>query len=414
MSEMKDVVIIGAGIVGMSCALNLQREGHVVTVVDCLKPGEGCSQVHAGLISPGTCVPMALPGILTKIPKWLFDPLGPLSLRWRYLPWAMPFLVRLLRNANMKSAEATSIALRNLHAGAFDLYEELFEGMDVSDLIRRTGHLCVYERKETMERNRRGWNLRERRGVKVEYLDKKDIQEMEPALAPIYNCAVFLPEHGITRNPLRMVQIMAQKFLAAGGKTLQQKIKGFEIGPDGPHSLYTDGGQIPAQQVVIAAGAWSGKLTKQLGDRIPLETERGYHLHLPAPGIALNRGMINGEHVFAVSPMETGVRLAGTVEFAGLKAAPNYRRARILFKHAQRMIPGIKDEGATECMGHRPSLPDSRPLIDYSSRFHSVTYAFGHSHFGASGSPMTGKLIADLVAQRHPQIDISPFRLNRF
>ena len=414
MSSPLNVTVIGAGIVGMACASTLQRDGHAVTVVDSQPPGEGCSKGNAGHMSPGQCLPLAMPGVVRQVPGWLFDPLGPLAIRWRYLPRAAPWLMRFAKAATREQAEATASALSALHARTFEAYDPLVKAAGAEDLIRRSGQLYVYESEESFANDGAGLELRRACGIAVEELGGPAIRELEPSLAPIYQRAIFLPEHGFCRNPLRLVQALAERFARTGGTILRRTITGFELGPEGPRRLHTDAGELEVAHVVIAAGAWSHRLTARLGDRVPLESERGYHLELSVPGVAPRLPVVSAEHRFAVTPVETGLRFAGTAEFAGLSAPPDYRRARILLQHGRRMFPGLNGEGAREWMGHRPSLPDSKPVIDRATRFASVYYAFGHGHTGLTAASMTGRLIADLVAGRPPQIDLSPFRVTRF
>ena len=414
MNEPRNVTVIGAGIVGMACACYLKRDGHDVTVIDPLPPGEGCSKGNAGHISPGGCLPMAMPGVLSKVPGWLADPFGPVRIRWRYLPRAAPWLMRFVGMGTREKAEVSADALRALHAPVFEAYDPLVQHAGAEDLIIRSGQLYVYETEEGLENDRMGWEMRRARGVEVQELDADAIRQIEPTLAPIYRRGVYLPEHGFCRNPQRLVHALAEQFIRDGGTVLGRAVTRFEIGPDGPRRLHTEAGEVEASDIVIAAGAWSHKLTAMLGDRLPLESQRGYHLEFAAPGVAPLNTVTSPERSFAATPMETGLRFAGTVEFAGLSAPPDYRRARILRDLGRRMYPGLANGGTSEWMGHRPSLPDSLPVIDRATRFPSVYYAFGHGHTGVSGSPVTGRIIADLVSGRPPEIDISPFRVDRF
>ena len=285
MSQPRNVTVIGAGIVGMACACYLKRDGHDVTVIDPLPPGEGCSKGNAGHISPGGCVPMAMPGILRKVPGWLADPLGPVRIRWRYLPRAAPWLMRFAGMATREKAEVSADALRALHAPVFEAYAPLVQHAGAEDLILRSGQLYVYETEEGLENDKMGWEMRRTRGVEVQELDADAIRQIEPALAPIYRRGVYLPEHGFCRNPQRLVQALAEQFTLDGGTVLGRAVTGFEIGPDGPRRLRTEAGEVEASVIVIAAGAWSHRLTAKLGDRLPLESQRGYHLEFAAPGV---------------------------------------------------------------------------------------------------------------------------------
>ncbi len=408
------VTVIGAGIVGIVSANFLQRDGHAVTVVDSRPPGEGCSFGNAGNISPGSCLPIAMPGILANVPAWLFDPLGPLRLRLGYLPRVLPWLARFARAATRDRAQATARALRTLHVRTLDLYEPLIREAGAPDLITRPGQLHVYETEEAFAGAHVGREILHECGVEMEELDGSEIRELEPSLAPIFARAVLFPRHGFCRSPLRLVQTLAENFVRSGGAILRRTVTGFEIGPEGPKRLHTDGGDLDVDTLVIAAGAWSGKLTARLGDKVPLEAERGYHLELPDPGTVPAHSISWGERKFTATPMEMGLRFAGTAEFAGIDAPPDYRRARVLLTHAKRMFPGLNGEGGRAWMGARPTFPDSRPVIGPSTKHGNVFYAFGHSHTGLTAAPMTGKLIASLVTGREPEIDLAPFRVDRF
>jgi D-amino-acid dehydrogenase len=408
------VTVIGAGIVGIACASYLRRDGHEVTVIDRLPPGEGCSKGNAGCLSPGSVIPLAGPGVLRQVPSWLFDPLGPLALRGAYLPRALPWLLRFARAGAPEALERGSAALRALHQGTFENYTPLLEAAGAEDLIRRTGQLHVYSTEEGFLGDAAGWARRRALGVVVEELDRSQIRQMEPALAPIFARAVYLPEHGHTLDPWRLVQRLADGFVREGGRVLRREVRDLEVGPGGSVQLRTDQGAIEAGTLVIAAGAWSHRLAARLGDRVPLESQRGYHVTVADPGVEPRMPVMWGERKFMITPMQPGLRFAGTVEFAGLEAPPDYRRARVLLKHGKEVFPDLKAERGSEWMGHRPCLPDSLPVIGRAPRVPSVLYAFGHGHTGLSGASTTGRVIADLVAGRPPAIDVTPFRADRF
>lgn len=411
MQEGSATIVVGAGIAGACCALQLLRDGRQVTLVDRGEPGEGCSFGNAGFISPGTSTPRATPDVLRQVPGWLFDAKGPLRVRWRYAPKAAPWLWQFVRAGRAEVIEAGTRALQDLHARAFDIYNSL---IDTDGLIRRLGQLHIFETDEVFVKSRRANELRRARGVVVDELSGPALRQMVPELGPACRHALHFPDNGHTVSPHRLVTTLAQRFAAEGGKILRRNVTGFERRNGIVSHLCTDGEPLPAERVVIAAGAWSERLTRQLGDRIPLETQRGYHLELPDPGLSLRIGMQHAERKFTITPMENGLRLAGTAEFAGLDAAPDYLRARALLEHAARILPGLRDGDARQWMGHRPCTPDSLPIIGRASRFANVYYAFGHGHTGLSGSPMTGRLIADMIAGRPPSIDPSPFRVGRF
>ena len=408
------VVVIGAGIVGMSCATFLRRDGHDVTVIDRLPPGEGTSFGNAGMISPDTFTPIAMPGMLRKVPKWLSDPTGPLAVRWSYLPQALPWLVRWIRAGRLDRVEAASKALRALHGPAFATYRSLLGPDGFNDLVRLRGQLYLWQTGEPSETDRIADRLRTEQGVRADVIGPDEIRQMEPTLAPGFKRGLYLPDNGSTANPHRLVNTLAHNLQGAGGRVLRAAVTAIDIGPDGVRRVETDAGPVEADIVVVAAGAWSLRLTQKFGVRVPLETERGYHVMLPNPGPVPNRPISHRSGSFSITPMEHGLRLAGTVEIAGLDAAPDERRALILLEQARKALPTLNAEGMQTWMGHRPSMPDSLPVIDRAPGVPGVFLAFGHGHTGLTGAPVTGRLLADLVAGRKPVIDPKPYRATRF
>jgi D-amino-acid dehydrogenase len=414
MADAKHVTIIGAGIVGIACASYLQRAGYRVTIVDRLPPGEGCSFGNAGLISPGACVPLSMPDLVWQVPSMLADPLGPLALRRAYLPRALPWLIRFFLAGRPRRVREVSRAMAALHGNCLDAYLPLLEAAGAEDLVRRSGTLYVSRKENGALGDALTRALREEAGVKAEAVGAAELRQLEPALSQDYCSGLFFPDNGHSVNSFRLVQVLAEHVVRNGGKLLRRTVGGFGFDADRPTTLLTDEGELPIDMLVIAAGAWSHRLTAQLGTRLPLEAERGYHVMLPNPGIVPRLPISNKDHSFAATPMENGLRFAGTVEIGGVDAPPDYRRARVLLRHAKGMYPGLDTAGMTEWMGCRPSLPDGLPVIDFSPKFPSVLFAFGHSHYGLMGAAITGKLIAELATGAAPSIDLAPYKADRF
>lgn len=414
-TRIRQVAVIGAGVVGMSTARYLQRDGANVTVIDPLPPGRGTSFGNAGGIAATEVVPLSLPGTVRRVPKWLLDPLGPLTIRWSYLPRLAPWLWRFWRAGSLEKVEAASRALASLLAHVYDDYEPLLAEAGIRDILHRRGCISLYQSEESLAHDALEWRLKEERGIRVERLSSDEIRQMEPDLAPIFKTGMFMPDWSHVADPYRVVAGIAEAFLKHGGVTKQGRVASFEIGSEGPVALMTDGGErIAFDQVVIAAGAWSHKLTAMLGSKVPLETERGYHTTLPNPGVTIRRMLHSAEGGFVLTPMSMGLRLAGTVELGGLEAPPNYDRAKVLVTRAKRFLPKLDASGGSEWMGYRPSLPDSLPVISGSPRFANVFYAFGHGHLGLTEGATTGRIVSDLAAGRPPRIDLTPFRIDRF
>lgn len=411
------VAVIGAGIAGACSAAWLQRKGIAVTLIERAAPGEGTSFGNAGSLSPTAVMPVAMPGMLKQIPGWLTDPLGPLTVRLSYLPRALPWLIRFLRCANPEQMWRSAHALRPLLAPVFECYEPIVKNARAEDLIRREGILYLYDSEAEFLASKQGEEIRRKLGAVLEDVSAADIQRMAPGVASSFRWGTYAPENGFTINPHRLTRAIAEQVVADGGQLVQAEARDIKTrnGKLVVHlSRENTADEIAADAVVVAAGAWSHRLAARVGDRIPLETQRGYHVTVADSGVRVNR-MLNWvrRRVFA-TPMEAGMRFAGTVEIAGLEAAPNWKRADALLELGKRMFPDMNTSTVSRWMGHRPCLPDSLPVIGASPRAQNVFYAFGHGHIGMCSASGTGRTVAELIAGEKPQIDISPFRADRF
>ncbi len=406
--------MIGAGIVGVCCALSLIRDGWRVTLVDRQAPGEGASFGNGSVLTPDSVVPVATPELYWRLPGMLLDPQGPLRIRWRSLPKLAPWLLRFAAASRKDRVEAISVALAELGRDSIESYGPLTAMAGAEDMICRSGWLCIYETKAEYRGDAASLELKRRRGVAMETLGPEEIRQMEPALKPGLVRGVFYPNSAYVMNNFRLVQVLAEAFSRHGGSILRSEVRDFDMGPSGPQAVVTDQGRLGCDAVVIAAGAWSKPLAAKLGSNPPLDTERGYHLHISEPGVMPRLPVYSTRRAFVCSPLEHGLRLAGTVELGGLDAPPDWRRAEVLLHHAKRWLPGLKQEGMTRWMGFRPSMPDSLPVISASPRFGNVFYAFGHGHLGLTLGARSGHLIADLLAGRTPDIDMAPYRVDRF
>ena len=408
------VLVVGAGIVGVCSALWLQRTGFRVTLIDRDPPGEGCSSGNAGNFGIASCAPNAVPGFLSRVPRLLFDPAQPLSIRWSHIPKAFPWFVHFARASGRERAERITAARASLLGRVFDAYAPLLAEADAGDLIERTGWLAVYEKRDSLNGAAFEFEMRRRFGVEMTMLSGDEAREMEPDLGPVASCAVYYPRNGRTVNPLRLTQVLARHFVRSGGVLLREAARSITFSGDGRPRVRTDAGEHAADQLVLAAGVWSKSLARRLGSRIPLEAERGYHTMMPEPGVTVRRPLTFADRGVAISPMEHGLRVSGIAEFAHPDAVPDYRHADRVLGNARVLIPGLKADGATRWMGCRPATPDSLPVIGRSPRHPAVLFAFGHGHLGLTFAAVTGMLIAELAAGRPTSVDISPFREDRF
>jgi D-amino-acid dehydrogenase len=412
------VAVIGAGVVGLACAATLVQRGHQVRWIDPDPPGRGCSAGNAGLFSLSSFVPLALPGAWTKAPGWLTDPQGPLTIRPAYLRRALPWLWQLHRSSRLDRVVASADAMNALLAPTWDAWLPLVQWAGASNLIRRDGWAAAYRSQAALDGDALGWRLRTERGIRVETLKGSSVREFDPNLSPAITHLLHLPDQGHCLDPLGLCQALARAVLAQdAGAAVPARALGFEVRDGRVVQVHTERGVVDVDAVVLAAGAFSGPLAAQLGARVPIDTERGYHVTLKAPTVMPRVPLLEAAGKWFATPMTAGLRLAGTVEFAGLDAAPDWRRADALVEQLPHLLPQLSHcavGDADRWMGRRPSLPDSRPVIGRSPRFANAILAFGHAHVGLTSAAMTGRLVAQLLMGERPSIDLSPFAPDRF
>ena len=410
----KNVAIIGAGIIGTACAYELRRDGHEVTLYDRSESGAAASFGNSGVLSPSAVVPISMPGLARRIPKWLLDPNGPLYLDWKHLPRLVPWLVRFERAGRADRVPAISAALSTLNRETVDLLRTMLRDARLEHLIEKKGVLNVFRSAREFDEERFATELRRRAGAHIDELDAGELRDLEPSLSPVFTRGLFFPESAHSLNPYRVVTGLAEDFEHRGGKFVRAEVRGVRQVSPGRTALVTDRGSAEFDNIVIAAGVWSNQLIAPIGYRVPLETQRGYHVTIADPGVALNTVVVPVAHMITIVPMEMGVRIAGTVEFAGLRKPPDPRRAAALLRNGLATIPTLQLGGTTTWMGHRPCTPDSLPVLGPAPRDPALLFAFGHGHQGLLGSAKTAKIIANLVAGRKPDIDLRPFSADRF
>jgi len=415
MSKDRDTVaVVGAGIIGVTIAYELQRRGRDVVLIDRCAPGQGASYGNMASIAVTEFMPASRPSIWAQMPKWLLDPEGPVRIRPSYLPRLIPWFIRFLeasRPSRVRELEAAGAAL--CHRVHEDL-ELLLASAGLTDMLSAEGCLSLYADEAEFRADREHIEILERFGFRHEILGGNAIRDLEPALTTKIARAVLFPDNRSIKDPYRLVLKLSEKFVSLGGRIEPGEGVDFDR-RDGVRSVRIgDGRSIDAAQTVLCAGAHTGKLARLLGEPIPLETERGYHTQIVDPGISMRHSIIWPARAFMVTPTAGGIRVGGTVEMAGLDAEPDYRRAKVLVKRAREALPDLRANEVTEWMGHRPALPDTVPVISPSSKHRDVFYATGHGHLGLTYAATTGRLIADLVTGVEPPLDIKPYRVNRF
>ncbi len=416
----RHVAIIGAGAVGVISAIEALREGHRVTLIDPGEPGgtQAASHGNAGWLSSHSVIPPAEPGVWKKVPGYLLDPLGPLAIRWSYLPKALPWLIKyLLSGSTEAKIETTARALRELLKDAPRLHKKLAEEAGVPDLIERNGVMHVFPSRAGFDDDL-GWRIRKRVGVEWLELNADEMRQREPELDPRYAFGVMVEEAGRCRDPGAYVAALASHAAAIGAKLVRAKATGLRLDGNKLVAVITETGEIACDAAVVAAGARSGQLTASIGDALPIETERGYHVMIENPEVGPRHSMMVSDAKMVVNWTNSGLRAAGTVEIGGLEAAPNWKRAEILRVHLLSMFPklprNISPSRIKSWMGHRPSMPDGRPCIGHARASRDIVYAFGHGHIGLVGSARTGRLVAQLLSGKPTEIPITPFAPARF
>ncbi|MBR1212863.1 FAD-dependent oxidoreductase [Bradyrhizobium sp. JYMT SZCCT0180] len=416
----RHVAIIGAGAVGVISAIEALRDGHRVTLIDPGEPGgtQAASYGNAGWLSSHSVIPPAEPGTWKKVPGYLMDPLGPLAIRWSYLPKALPWLIKyLLSSWTEAQVEKTARALRDLLKDAPLLHKQLAEEAGVPELIERRGVMHVFPSRAPFDGDL-GWRIRKRVGIEWLELTEDEMRQREPDLHPRYKFGVVVEEAGHCRDPGCYVAALGAHAIALGAKRVAAKATGLKLDGNKLIAVITESGEIPCDAAVVAAGAHSRRLTASIGDPLPLETERGYHVMIEHPESGPRSSMMASDAKMVVNWTDKGLRAAGTVEIAGLDAEPNWKRAEILRDNLFSMFPKLpKNIPASRIktwFGHRPSMPDGRPCIGYARATRDVVYAFGHGHVGLVGSARTGRLVAQLLSGKPPEIPLDPFAPSRF
>jgi glycine/D-amino acid oxidase-like deaminating enzyme len=409
-----EAIVIGAGVAGLSTALYLRRAAVAVVVIDPLPPAGGASFGNAGLLSPDTAVPIALPGMLRKVPGWLTDPLGPLSVRPSYFPRALPWLLRWIRSGRLQRVMAISDAMRALHRDTLGCWQELLGAPLYRELIRPIGQVHVWEGEGDSANAQVEQQVRDRHGIRTETLTADDLRQMFPGIARDVTRGLLTPGNGFTVSPQSSVRTLGELFQQEGGELINERAMKLIPREGGGWMVMTNIANRSADHVVIATGAWSRQLLDPLGISVPLETERGYHAMLFDPEVMPALPISNKTRAFGVTPMEDGLRVAGTVEIAGLDAPPNEERAKALVQHARRMFPALTGAQVRYWMGFRPSTPDSLPVLGPAPGRPGLHFAFGHGHFGMTGGPPSGRLVARLITGQPTGIDAAPYAVQRF
>lgn len=405
-----DVIVIGAGVAGISAALYLQRSGRNVLVLDPCEPGSVTSYGNAGLISAATAVPMAMPGMLKNVPRWLMDPEGPLMLKPGHLPRALPWLMRWIAASRWSNVLRISDAMHALHSQTFECWGELVGRETAHRLISRTGQVRISRLSPVKPMEAA---LFARQSTNAELLTSQQLKQIYPDLNSEGWTGVHIKDNGHTINPKALVDALTLEFHRSGGTVLPERVTNIAKAYSG-YDIVTHATIRRTPRVVIACGIWSKDLLRQMGIQVPLESERGYHAMVPSEGQRIPVPLMVKDDGFVLTTMENGIRIAGTVELAGIDSPPSDKRPSTLVKKARQLFSSLNEEISSSWMGHRPSTPDSLPVVGEFPHHPGLFGMFGHGHFGMTTSPPSAKLLRDLVNNQSTSLDPAPYRAGRF
>lgn len=409
----KHVAVIGAGIVGVSTAIWLQRAGARVTLIDREGPAAGTSYGNAGLLAAASIVPVTTPGLLWKAPGMLFDPMKPLFLRWPYLPRIAPFLRQYLAHGTDERVERISMALTDLLADTVDQHQSLAAGTGAERYVIPCDYLYGYASKADFDADGYGWAVRERRGYRFQELTADELGEHDPALKGRFGHGACCPDHGRISDPGAYVTALHAHFLREGGTALKAEVTDISVENGRAREVITSAGPVAADDVALTMGAWSGPLARKFGVAMPLETERGYHIEFLKPSFTLRSPVMVASGKFLATPMEGRMRCAGVVEFGGLNAPAREAPFRMIEAKVKAIFPDLDYEDTSRWMGHRPSTTDSLPVIGPAPGASNLWLGYGHQHIGLTGGPKTGRWLAQMIAGERPNTDLTPFNATR-
>lgn len=410
----KTVAVIGAGIVGVSAALWMQRAGHDVVLIDKAGPAEGTSYGNGGVLASSGITPVTGPGLMRKAPGMLFDRDQPLFVRWRYLPKAAPWLFKYLRHANEADTRRIAAAIGPITGDSLNDHQALAAGTAAEKWIVPSDYVFIYKDRAHFNSDALAWSLRRAAGFTWDELEGEAFKAYDPCFTPDMAFAARLGGHGRITDPGRYVKDLAKHVTDNGGRLLLAEVSDIVVEDGRVTGVRAGGETVACGAAVLAAGAWSANLARKLGVNVPLESERGYHLELWNPSVTPRSPVMVTTGRFVMTPMEGRLRLAGIVEFGGLDAPPSEGPAAMLRRAAERVIPGLTWSETREWMGHRPATADSIPLIGAVDGAEGAFCAFGHHHIGLTGGPKTGRIISQLVSGAQPNIDLAPYSPGRF
>ena len=412
----KSVGIVGAGIQGVCTGLQLIKKGVPVTIFDKYDPSsldfKPASYGNAGHFSPYAVLQFNRPDILYDVPKMLFSSNGPLAMKWNYVPKMIPWFMNYLKNCNKKSMLHTAKYMHQILNLSMDAYDEVFKEIDISNLVEKKGIIYIWTNKNLKSRNLE-IAVRDNLGIKQKHLSRKDVLDLEPNLNPVFDAGVIYEDATHAKDPHGILKKIFELYLKKGGKFIKENVNSLRQINENEIVIKTQNKDYKFEKTVVATGAFSKKITDQLGEKIPLDTERGYHVHFKNQESLISRPVIFLDRGFGLTPMNQGLRAVGTVELGGLENPPSKKRIKYIVNCAKELLPQLEKHD-DEWLGFRPTLPDFLPILGPSLKNKNIVYAFGHHHLGWTLGAITGKIVSGIVAEEKTNLDLSPYSSSRF
>lgn len=408
-------IVVGAGIVGASCAWHLRRRGAEVTVIDPVLPGQSTSFGNAGCISTSSIAPFSHPGAIRAVPGWLLDPLGPMRIRWSHAPRLIPWFWRFWRAGSEQRVYEIAAAQKTLMASVTADYDEILRETGAESLRRSEGLILLYGNDAELAADQWHYDIRRKFDLPWQRLTAAELKDMEPDIRlGQEGIAILDPAWQHVLSPADVTRMIAENAFERGAQWLQDRVRKVGSSYAGVTVETVSGQQLKADYLVMANGVWVNELLSQLGHKVPMVAKRGYHSMLSSPNVNLSHPVMSVTEYVVITPMRDGLRVAGTAEFARIDASPDYRRAKALLKHSRRFLPDLAGGDVSEWMGQRPMMPDSMPVLGHLPGHNRVLCAFGHGHYGLTQGPTTGRIVASLAMGEAPHLDLTPFAADRF
>ena len=408
----KSVGIVGAGIQGVCAGLHILKKGIPVTIFDKQEPGMMASYGNAGHFSPYAVLQLNRPDVIYDVPKMLLSSSGPLALKWNYIPKMLPWIFKYFKSSSKKNMMHTAKYMHQILNLSLDAYDDMFKEIDTTNLVERKGIIYVWTNKNKKSRELE-IKIRDELGVKQKLVSKEEILDLEPNLNPVFDAGAYYDYAYHARDPHGILKRLFDLFIKKGGRFQKSEVKDIRQTDDNNSEIVTSEKNYNFEKIVLACGAFSKYFTDKLGENIPLDTERGYHVHFESMEHLISRPVIFLDRGFGMTPMNQGLRAVGTVELGGLKNPISKKRIDYIVKCAKELLPQLK-EHKDEWLGFRPTLPDFLPVIGPSSKFKNIIYSFGHQHLGWTLGAITGKIVSGIISGENTNLDLQPYSSKRF